>query len=340
MLFYIAPNMAPRLSKLRRNELQSIILSKLNGDETIKDQEIARTVINCDERSVRRARSNIIRHATIDAPSKPVGRPREITENMMLALQAKLLDRASMSHQALADYLFQEYGVRVSRFTVGRLIKRMKWSRKKMAIFAKEQNPILRDDYIYRRSLFEPTCMVFLDESGDDRSVAIPKKGYAPIGVTPVQKKPFHRGNRVSFLPAYSLDGVLYCEVYDGHTDLDFFEGYLLRLLPYLGRYPGPRSVIFMDNASFHNVSLEVQATLAEAGVLLVTQPPYSPDLNPIEYFFGSLKQHIAARALEHEDLIKADFKSYLRMQINILGRGKIGKRWARGHFRKAQIYD
>lgn len=94
-----------------------------------------------------------------------------------------------------------------------------------------------------------------------------------------------------------------------------------------------------MDNASFHNVSLEVQATLAEAGVLLVMQPPYSPDLNPVEYFFGSLKQHIAARALEHEDLIKADFKSYLRMQINILGRGKTGKRWARGHFRKAQIY-
>ncbi|EJP60903.1 transposase-like protein [Beauveria bassiana ARSEF 2860] len=286
--------MAPRLSKLRRNELQSILLSKLNGDEAIKDQEIARTVINCGERSVRRARSNIIRHGTIDAPSKPVGRPREITENMMLALQAKLLDRASMSHQALSDYLFQKYGVRVSRFTVGRLIKRMKWSRKKMAIFAKEQNPILRDDYIYRRSLFDPDGC---------------------------------------------LDGVLYCEVYDGHTDLDFFEGYLLRLLPYLGRYPGPRSVIFMDNASFHNVSLEVQATLAEAGVLLVMQPPYSPDLNPVEYFFGSLKQHIAARALEHEDLIKADFKSYLRMQINILGRGKTGRRWARGHFRKAQIY-
>lgn len=295
MLSHIAPSMAPRLSKLRRNELQSIILSKINGDEAIKDREIASKVINCNERSVRRARSNIIRHGTIDAPSKPVGRPREITENIMLALQAKLLDRASMSHQALADYLFQEHGVRISRFTIGRLIKQIKWSRKNINTFAKEQNLILRDDYIYRRSLFDPRCMVFLDKSRDDRSLAIPKNGYAAIRVTPVQKKPFHRGNRVSFLPAYTLDSVVYCEVYDGHTNLDFFEGYLLRLLPHLGRYPGPRSVLFMDNASVHNVSLEVQATLAEAGVLLVMQPPYSPDLNPIEYFFGSLKQHIAA---------------------------------------------
>lgn len=71
-----------------------------------------------NERSVRGARSNITRHGTIDTPSKPVGRPREITENMMLALQAKLLDRASMSHQALADYLFQEYGVRVLRASI------------------------------------------------------------------------------------------------------------------------------------------------------------------------------------------------------------------------------
>ncbi|KAJ6786763.1 hypothetical protein PWT90_07371 [Aphanocladium album] len=331
--------MAPRLSKLRLNELYGVLLNKFDGVETIKDQELARKVIDCDPRSVRRRRSNLRRYGTMDAPSKPAGRPREITENMSLALQAKLLDCPSMSLQAQAKYLFQEYGVRVSRFTIGREIKRIKWSKKRMVTFAKEQIQMLRDDYIDRRSYFDPECMVYLDESGDDRSVGIPKDGYAPIGVTPVQKKPFHRGKRVTFLPAYSLDGIIYCEVYDGHTDLEFVEGYLLRLLPYLGRYPGPRSVIFMDNASVHNVSLEVQATLTEAGVLLVMQPPYSPDLNPIEYFFGSLKRHIEARALEHEDLIKADFKSYLRMQINILGRGKNGKRWARGHFRKAQIY-
>ena len=32
---------------------------------------------------------------------------------------------------------------------------------------------------------------------------------------------------------------------------------------------------------------------------------------------------------MEDEDLIKADFKQCVRMQINILGRGEIGKRWS-----------
>lgn len=73
--------------------------------------------------------------------------------------------------------------------------------------------------------------MVFLDEGGDSHSIAIPKDGYAPIGVTSVQKKLFYRGKRVTFLPAYTLDRIIYYEVYDGHTDLEFVEGYLLRLL-------------------------------------------------------------------------------------------------------------
>merc|ERR1712000_724672 len=234
--------MAPRLSKLRRNELECVILSKLKGEETLRDEEIAREVVGCSTRSVCNARSNSLQHGTIDAPSKPLRRPREITENMCLALQAKLQECSGMSQQAQANYLYQEYGVRVSRSTIGRWVKRTGWSRKVTATYAKEQHPTLRDDYIYRRSLFKADQMVFLDESGVDRSVAIPKKGYAPRGVTPVQRKPFHRGKRFSFLPAYTLDGVIYCEIYEGHTDLEFFEGYLLRLLPHLGRYPEPRS--------------------------------------------------------------------------------------------------
>lgn len=224
----------------------------------------------------------------------------------------------------------------MSRSTISRSIE---WTKKVMITIAKERNQELRDDFIYRRSLFKVEQMVILDESGDDRELAIPKRGYAPKGVTPVQVKPFHRGHRVSFLPAYIIDGIIYCEVYEGNTDLDLFESYLINLLPYLGRFPRARSVVFMDNASFHNISLEIKAMFAEAGVLIEKQVPYSPDLCPIEYFFGSIKNHIASRAIEDEDLIHGDFKNYLLMKINTMGRGENGKKWARGHFRKAQIY-
>lgn len=94
-----------------------------------------------------------------------------------------------------------------------------------------------------------------------------------------------------------------------------------------------------MDNASFHNISKRVIEIFAKAGVLLEKQSLYSPDLNPIEYYFGSLKNHIRSQSLEDEDLIRGDFKLYLQMQIKLLGQGKMGKKMARAHFRKAQIY-
>lgn len=48
------------------------------------------------------------------------------------------------------------------------------------------------------------------------------------------------------------MDGVIYSEVYEDNTDVHLVEGFLERLLPFCGRYPEPRCVIFMDNASFH----------------------------------------------------------------------------------------
>lgn len=208
-----------------------------------------------------------------------------------------------------------------------------------MTTIAKERNQDLRDDYINRRAHFDPKQMIFVDESGDDHSIAIPKLGYAPKGVTPKQIKRFHRGKRVSFLPAYTTDGIIYSEVYKGYTDVHLFETFLKRLLPYYGRFPEPKSVVFMDNASFHNISTEVKEEFAKAGVLIKKQSPYSPDLNPIEYYFGALKNHVKSRVLEDADLIGSDFKSYIQMQIKLVGQGEKGRRMAKGHFRKAQIY-
>lgn len=70
---------------------------------------------------------------------------------------------------------------------------------------AKERNQELRDDLIYGRTLFNVEQMVLLDESSDDCELAIPKRGYDPKGVTPIQRQPFHRGNRLSSLPAYTM---------------------------------------------------------------------------------------------------------------------------------------
>lgn len=281
--------MAPKLSKIQRSELQDIIISKLNGEEDTKDEDIANTIIRCSTRTVRSARSNIRQHGTIDAPRKPLGRPKAITPNMWRALQGKIDQTSGLTQEDMANFLHKAYGVKVSRFTVGRALKRGTITKKVNQNIAAERDEDLRDDYLYRRSFYKPEQMIFIDESGCDRGLAIAKKGYAPRGVTPRQVKRFHRGKRIQILPAYTMDGVLYCEIYEGNTDTEVFEGFIRRLIPHCGRYPEPRSVLFMDNASFH-FSPKIKELIDRAGLIAEYSTPYSPDICPIEYFFGSLK--------------------------------------------------
>lgn len=53
-----------------------------------------------------------------------------------------------------------------------------------------------------------------------------------------------------------------------------------------------PKSVIVMDNASWH-LSEKILQMCRDAGVVLEFLSPYSPDFNPIEEYFGVLKKFI-----------------------------------------------
>lgn len=64
------------------------------------------------------------------------------------------------------------------------------------------------------------------------------------------------------------------------------FEAWLEHdLLPKLP----PKSVVVMDNASFHK-SERLRSLLQQNGHILAFLPPYSPDLNPIEHKWAQAK--------------------------------------------------
>jgi transposase len=52
-----------------------------------------------------------------------------------------------------------------------------------------------------------------------------------------------------------------------------------------------------MDNAPVHHGG-RIEQICAEAGVLLIYLPPYSPDMNPIKKFFLVLKSQLKRRQI------------------------------------------
>ena len=59
-----------------------------------------------------------------------------------------------------------------------------------------------------------------------------------------------------------------------------------------MNSYPGPNSVIILDNAKIHH-NEDLIDYLQAFGIRVEFLPPYSPDLNPIELAFSVLKNYL-----------------------------------------------
>jgi transposase len=187
---------------------------------------------------------------------------------------------------------------------------------------------------MHRISQHKSHQLVFVDESGCDRRAGYRRWGWSPKGSSPIEVTKFGRGKRWHILPAYAQDGILLRRVYQGSTDSDLFEDFIAQLLHHCGRYPEPKSVIVMDNASWHR-SEKILQLCQDAGVVLEFLPPYSPDFNPIEEYFGVLKKFIKRKWHANEDFIAREFQMFLEWCVDVVGDDE---RIAESHFRHAGI--
>ena len=130
-------------------------------------------------------------------------------------------------------------------------------------------------------------------------------------------------GRPRALLPAQEL--VMYTVTQGSIIAEVCFEFVQDRVLPHCSAYPGPRSVLILDNATIHK-SAELRDMCEEKGVLLKFLPPYSPDYNPIENTFKDLKAWIKRNYILATDF--DDFGNFLEFAI-----GQCRGLHARQHF-------
>jgi transposase len=131
--------------------------------------------------------------------------------------------------------------------------------------------------------------LVFLDKSGVNRGMNR-LYGWSPVGEQVIIIRST-RGKRLSFVGAMAVDGPRTLMTYAGTMNtavmLEFTETHLA---------PTLRSgdVVVMDGRNIHK-NQTVRELIEKAGARVVILPAYSPELNPIECLWSTLKAKMRA---------------------------------------------
>ena len=118
---------------------------------------------------------------------------------------------------------------------------------------AAERDPVLRADWFMRLANWNANQLVFLDESGINKKSGVPKYGYAKKGSRVHYKVTSQKAENFSLLPAMSVNGYIAINVFKGGVNAEMYEDFIRdEVLPRCTPWPGPCSVIIMDNAEIH----------------------------------------------------------------------------------------
>ena len=208
--------------------------------------------------------------------SKRSNRPqcRKLDEHHELLILGLLMENPGLYLNKICSKIQEVTGATVSAATVCRLLKKHGYTRKKIRQVAKQRCEELRGLFMARVLNFPREFLVWCDETGSDRRDQIRKFGYSLRGQSPVYHRYLVRGTRISSVLAMTLSGVLTYEFHSGTMDGEkfFFNFVHVMLIPNMQPFPGPHSILIMDNCSIHHVD-EVKAELQAAGMLVIFLP-------------------------------------------------------------------
>ena len=223
---------------------------------------------------------------------------------------------ALWTREAVAQLIERRFGVRLSIWTVGRLLARWGLTAQKPVRRAWEQDPEevehwLKVEYprVRREAKAEKAEIHWGDEMGL-RSDHQAGTSYGRRGCTPVVPGTGQRW-RCNMISSITGRGRLSFMVFKQRFTAKVFIDFMRRLV----RTVGCKVCLIVDGHPVHKSAAAARWLERHAGqIRLVLLPAYSPDLNPDEFLNNDVKANAVGRrrAGNREDMI-ADVRGYLR---------------------------
>lgn len=171
--------------------------------------------------------------------------------------------------------------------------------------------PVLSEAIVKQRKQFaselvalDTERLIFIDEMGVSLS-DVPDKLWCVKGMTPTAYKSTGPDIRINAAVAIGKHSVLSARVVAAAYNEQEFFAFVIKSIPDFLKYVA-RPIVVMDNVKFHHSGRIVKA-LQENGIEVTFLPPYTPQLNPIESFFGVVKHefrkgNVNGRLKSYED--------------------------------------
>lgn len=236
-----------------------------------------------------------------DRTGRPVGTGRLLSEEQAQRIrhcldnhqpQALGLPHALWTRRAVRELIHKEFNIDLAERTVGQYLRRWGYTSKKPGRRSRHQDPDEVEQWLLEtypaveaQAAREGAEILWTDEVG----VAAdhhPGTGYARRGERAMLDVPGPH-LRVNQISAISNEGSVQFMTYQGALNAAVFLQFLQRLVSGSRR----KVLLIADRLRAHQTPA-VQAWLAEhaAQIEVFYLPPYSPELNPVEYLNGDLK--------------------------------------------------
>ena len=306
---------------IRRKAVKAVVDGKMTQTQAANVFGVSRTSVCLWVKAYRQGGDDALK-------SKAKGRPAggKLTQKQEESIRKSVLGRNPdqlrlpgllWTRDLVAMLIERRFGIRLSRWTVGRYLKKWGLTPQKPAKRALEQNPAqvkywLEHKYpaIERQAKAEGASIWWADETGL-RSDHQTGTTWSEKGQTPVVKRSGKRFG-CNMISAVTNQGKMSFMVFGEGFTVKVFLDFLKRLV----RQQADRPVfVIVDRHSVHKAK-KVEKWIADQGgsIRLFFLPPYSPELNPDELVNQDVKSNAQRRqkAKDKEDLMK-NTRSFMR---------------------------
>jgi transposase len=265
-----------------------------------------------------------------DRTGCPVGTGRTLSDEQATHLQ-QIIDSKSpadveiaaplWNRRAVRDLILKEYGIRMPIRSVGEYLRRWGYTAKKPSRHARKQDPDkvqewLEQTYpaIEKQAHAEGAAIFWCDEMGiaaDEH----PGYGYAREGQRATIEVPDPHV-RMNVISGISNDGQLRFMTYSQTMTAERFIVFLKHLLDSV---PGTLFVI-VDGLPAHEKDTVVKwVEEHEKRLAVFYLPPYSPELNPVEYLNNDLKENTHDAGLpNNQKTLRSRIQSFLHRLLKL----------------------